>query len=81
MSVLVLANGESEGVTEMVADVLQSAFVRVLERNGGFAAACNEALGMVEGASFLLLCHDDVVVAHDAVLELVGEAYRSTRAS
>lgn len=76
-SVLVLANGDPEGVEAAVARVLPSAFVRVLERNGGFAAACNEVLSMVEGAAFYLFCHDDVVLAADALHRMVEEAYRS----
>ena len=32
---------------------------------------------MVEGATFLLLCHDDVVLGDTAVRVLVEEAYRS----
>jgi GT2 family glycosyltransferase len=77
MSVLVLANGETAGVGEAVAAVLPSAFVRVLDRNEGFAAACNEALTMVEGVAFWCLCHDDVELAPDAIHQLVEEAYRS----
>ena len=76
-SVLVLANGETTGVAELVAEALPSAFLRVLEDNRGFAAACNETLGMVEGAAFLCFCHDDVVLAEDVLHQLVEEAYRS----
>jgi GT2 family glycosyltransferase len=77
LSVLVLANGDTEGVVEVVAGSHPSAFVRVLEANDGFAAACNEVFGMVEGAAFLCLCHDDVELDPDAVHQLVEEAYRS----
>src|SRR6516165_4368032 len=59
LSVLVLENGDPAGVAEAVSATVPTAFVRELERNEGFAAACNEALGMVEGATFLCLCHDD----------------------
>jgi GT2 family glycosyltransferase len=77
LSVLVLANGESTGVEGLVARVLPSAFVRILDDNLGFAAAANEALGMVEGATFLCFCHDDVELTKDAVHQLVEEAFRS----
>ena len=43
----------------------------------GYAAASNEALGMVEGAAFFLLCHDDVALDPDAVHQLVEESFRS----
>ena len=43
----------------------------------GFAEAANEALHAVEGATFLLVCHDDVVPDARRVRALVEEAYRS----
>ena len=43
----------------------------------GFAAAANETLRAVEGAVFLLFCHDDVSPDPDAVRVMVEEAYRS----
>ena len=76
-SVLVLVNGESEGLAEQVSATLPSAFVRVLDENRGYPAACNEVIGMVEGAAFLCFCHDDVVLAPDAIHLMVQEAFRS----
>ncbi|HEV3213956.1 MAG TPA: glycosyltransferase [Acidimicrobiales bacterium] len=77
VSVLVLANGDPTGVEALVAGAVPSGFVRVLEDNTGFAATCNEVLGMVEGAAFLCFCHDDVELAPDAIHQMVEEAYRS----
>jgi GT2 family glycosyltransferase len=78
MSVLVLSAGEDEReVTERVARVLPDAFVRHLPGRPGYAAASNEALGMVEGAAFYLLLHDDVALDPDAVHKLVEESFRS----
>ncbi len=51
--------------------------MRRLDASAGFAAAANEALHVVEGATFLLLCHDDVVLDAPTVRVLVEEAYRS----
>jgi GT2 family glycosyltransferase len=78
LSVLVLstAAGDSE-VNERVARVLPDAFVRHLPGRPGYAGASNEALGMVEGAAFFLLCHDDVALYPDAVHKLVEESFRS----
>ncbi len=78
LSVLVLstAAGDSE-VNERVARVLPDAFVRHLPGRPGYAGASNEALGMVEGAAFFLLCHDDVALLPDAVHRLVEESFRS----
>ena len=60
-----------------MARVLPDAFVRHLPGRPGYAAASNEALGMVEGAAFFLLCHDDVALDPDAVHKLVEESFRS----
>src|SRR6516225_8650105 len=78
LSVLVLANGDAPGdVTEQVGRILPESFVRHLQERSGYGAASNEALGMVEGAAFFLLCHDDVALEADAVHKLVEESFRS----
>lgn len=80
LAVLVLDAGSEQDPTARVAAVLPKAFVRRLAGNVGFAAAANEALESVSGATFLLLCHDDVVLDPAAVRLLVEEAYRSNAA-
>ncbi len=78
LSVLVLSSGaDAAGVTDLVGRILPDAFVRHLPGHPGYAAATNEALGMVEGAAFYLLCHDDVALDPDAVHLLVEESFRS----
>jgi GT2 family glycosyltransferase len=78
LSVLVLANGDDPGdVTERVGRILPEAFVRHLPGRPGYAEAANEALGMVEGAAFFLLCHDDMALDADVVHKLVEESFRS----
>jgi GT2 family glycosyltransferase len=77
MSVLVLDADSTTDPTSRVAEVLPGAFVRRLETNGGFAASANEALSMVEGADFLVFCHDDVAPDPTALRYMVEEAYRS----
>ena len=78
LSVLVLANGQDpDDVTERVGRILPEAFVRHLPDRPGYGAAANEALGMVEGAAFFLLCHDDVALEPDVVHKLVEESFRS----
>ncbi|HXQ43929.1 MAG TPA: glycosyltransferase family 2 protein [Acidimicrobiales bacterium] len=77
LSVLVLDAGSAEDPTAVVAAELPGAFVRLLGVNRGFGASANEALTMVEGASYFLFCHDDVAPAPDAVHLLVEESYRS----
>lgn len=77
LAIFVLDAGSAEDPTPRVAAVAPHAFVRRLPENVGFAAAANEALDSVEGATFLLLCHDDVMVEPSAIRVLVEEAYRS----
>lgn len=77
LSVLVIDAASDEDPTARVAAVAPDAFVRRLSEDPGWARAANEALGMVQGASYLLFCHDDVALAPDAVRLMVEEAYRS----
>ncbi|HEY6472490.1 MAG TPA: glycosyltransferase, partial [Acidimicrobiales bacterium] len=78
LSVLVLVAGDdSLEVTERVGRALPDAFVRSLPGRPGYGAASNEVLGMVEGAAFFLLLHDDVALDPDAIHRLVEESFRS----
>ena len=77
LSLLVVANGDAEHVAERVATVAPHAFVRLLEENRGFGAACNEAALMVQGSAFFLFCHDDVRLEPDAVQLMVEAAFRA----
>ena len=77
LDVLVVDAASHEELTARVAAVLPRAFIIRQSESRGFSVAANEALVAVEGASHLLICHDDVAPARDAVRCLVGEAYRS----
>ena len=77
LSLLVVANGSDEHVAARVAVVAPSAFVKILDQNRGFAAACNEASLMVEGSAFFLFCHDDVRLDPDCVGLMVEAAFRT----
>ena len=80
LSVLVLDNGSAEDPTSRIAASMPNAFVRRLDTNVGFAAAANDAIATIEGATFLCFCHDDVVLDPDALRIMVEEAYRSNAA-
>ena len=77
LSVLVVANGDSEGVGARVAALAPQVFVSVLEENRGFGAACNEAARMIDGSAFFLFCHDDVRAEANVVSLMVETAYRT----
>jgi GT2 family glycosyltransferase len=77
LSVLVLVSDDESDPTVRVGRILPDAFVRILPGRPGYAAASNEALGMVEGAAFFLLCHDDCALDPDVVHNMVEESFRS----
>ncbi|HEX9504896.1 MAG TPA: glycosyltransferase, partial [Acidimicrobiia bacterium] len=74
---LVVDCGSDSDPTERVALACPRAMVRRLSPDAGFGDAANEGLQTVEGATFVLLCHDDVVLDPPTVRVLVEEAYRS----
>ena len=76
VAVLVVDAASEEDPSERIAGALPDAFVRRVPRSG-FAAAANEALHTVRNATFLLICHDDVVLDPAAVRLMLGEAFRS----
>jgi GT2 family glycosyltransferase len=77
LDVLVIDTGATEGVTNRVAGIMPSAFVRRRPDAGGFGAAANDVLTGIEGASFFLFCRDDVALAPQALRLMVEEAFRS----
>jgi GT2 family glycosyltransferase len=77
LSVLVIDAGSAVDPTGRIAAVLPSAYVRRLDDNPGYAAAANDVLGVVEGASHYVFLHDDAAPDDDAVRLLVEEAFRS----
>ncbi len=77
LSVLIIDAGSAEDLTARIAETLPDAFVRRLGHNPGFGAATNAATALVAGASFYLLCHDDVALEPDALRSMVEEAFRS----
>ncbi|MGI8777916.1 MAG: glycosyltransferase [Acidimicrobiales bacterium] len=60
-----------------VASVLPDAYMRRPPGPPGYAALANDCLTTVQGAAFLVFCHDDVALAPDAIRLLVEEALRS----
>jgi GT2 family glycosyltransferase len=80
LGVLVLDNASAEDPTPRIAAAMPRAFVRRRDVDAGFGEAANDALAAVEGATFLLFCHDDVALDANAVSVMVEEAYRSNAA-
>ena len=54
--------GAGDDPTARVAEVYPRAYVRRLPRARLFTEACNVAFESIEGATFFLVCRDDVVV-------------------
>jgi GT2 family glycosyltransferase len=80
LSILVIDAGSDVEVKPRVAQAAAGAFVRRIEDNPGFGAAANELLEVVDGATFYVLCHDDVALDPDVVRIMVEEAFRSNAA-
>ena len=76
-SVLVMDAGGDADSARRVASILPDAYLRRVPTRPGFAAAANDVLQTVQGASFLVFCHDDVAMEPDAIRLLVEEALRS----
>ena len=77
LSVLVVEVGADDRVADRVAKLVPDAHFARMAPGTTFAQAANKALEMVEGAAHVLVCHDDVALAPDAVRLLLEEAYRS----
>ncbi len=77
LSVLVIDAASSTDPTPRIAATLPSAYVRRLDVNPGFAAAANDVIGVVEGASHYVFLHDDAAPDPDALRLMVEEAFRS----
>ncbi len=75
--VLVVDAASEEPLAPRVAAVADSIYISRLDTNPGFGPGANAVLGAVEGAAYYLICHDDVVLAPDALRRLVEESYRS----
>ncbi|HUE60173.1 MAG TPA: glycosyltransferase, partial [Acidimicrobiales bacterium] len=80
VSVVVVDSASATDPTPLVDSVLPGAFVWRLEKRVGFGRAANQVRQLVQGASHYLLCHDDVILAPDAVRLLLEEAFRSNSA-
>jgi len=75
--VLVVDAASAESLAPRVAVVADSIYISRLETNPGFGPGANAVLGAVEGAAYYLICHDDVILAPDALRRLVEESFRS----
>jgi GT2 family glycosyltransferase len=76
LAVLVIDAASTDDPLPRVAAELPSAYVRRLSRNPGYAAAANRALRIVQGASHLVFCHDDVAPEPEAVRKMMEVAFR-----
>ena len=77
LSVLVLDVASAEDPTPRVAAALPGAFVKRFEQPVGWAVAVNSVLEMVEGAPFLLICHEDAELGPGSVQAMIEQAFRS----
>ncbi|MFN8015359.1 MAG: glycosyltransferase family 2 protein [Acidimicrobiia bacterium] len=76
LTTLVVDVGSHEDTAERVMKSAPKAFVKKTEEDN-FAHAVNEAINSIEGATYILICHDDVVISKTCISTLVEEAFRS----
>ena len=77
LSVVVVDAAGDPQLEARVQRVLPDATVLAGPADRGFAAAANSIRNLDRGAAYLLICHDDVVLAPDAVRIMVVESLRS----
>ena len=69
--------GKQRTAPRRVAAIAPGFYVTRLDANAGFGPSANAVLDVVEGATYYLFCHDDVVLDPNAVRVMVEEAFRS----
>ena len=72
-----VVDAAGSGIGARVAEVVADAAIIDAAGASGFSEAANAVLSAGVEADFLLVCHDDVALAPDAVTVLVAEALRS----
>ncbi len=77
LTALVVDAASSEPLARRVAAIAPGFYVTRLDANAGFGPSANAVLDVVEGATYYLFCHDDVVLDPNAVRVMVEEAFRS----
>lgn len=77
LTTLILDLSENEDLKDRVANIAPSAFIRKFDHNYNFASAINDAVNSIEGATYVLICHDDVVLRKGAIDSMAQEAFRS----
>jgi GT2 family glycosyltransferase len=77
LAVLVVDGASATPLAPRVAAVLPDAFLHRLEENHGFGPSANVVTSLVEGSTHFCFCHDDVVLAPDAIRRMVEEAFRT----
>ena len=73
-----VVDAAGSGLGPRVAAAIEDAGVIDAAGASGFSEAANAVLSTEPSADFLLVCHDDVALASDAVSVLVAEALRSS---
>lgn len=77
LSILVIDAGNEAPIADRVASIAPDAYLHRLQTNPGFSAAANQALTLVQDATFLLFCDDTVELEPRTVTALAEEMFRS----
>ncbi len=74
VAILVVDDASAIDPTPVVAETAPGVFVTRLDAMSGWCAAANSGAELVSGAHWLLICHDDVAPAPDAVRSMLDAA-------
>ncbi len=77
LTTLILDLSINDGLKERVSKLAPKAFLRKFDETYNFASAINDAVNSIEGATYVLICHDDVIINKGAISSMVQEAFRS----
>ena len=77
LSILVIDAGSDEPLASRVAAVAPDVYLHRLPTNAVLGPSANSVTEIVDGSTYYLFCHDDVMMAPDALRRLVEEAFRS----
>lgn len=77
LTVVVVDAGEDRSLAASVAEIAPNALIVSAPGARSVGQACAGIAGSVQGATFLLIVHDDVVLDPDATSALVTEAFRA----
>lgn len=80
LSVLVVDSSDNDQAISEIAQVWPNAFVKRIPSSISYTQSLNAAIASIEGATHILICHDDIAPAPDALSLMIAQSYKSNAA-